>query len=289
MKNGTLKIIGAALVTLVISNGSGQAGQVYLDVAASDVTNADPAGVQTRYKISSTNWDAMIGNAVQPIVPASINSNPGGNLGNNANLSGTTFSYEVTNLVGQGLYLSLKDLNTNYTTVLSYGDFASSPVASNVWQNATSLNGVSPQTTPYNALHLYAQASTVGDQVVYANASFTINTPGITLNGLLPASGSAQYGVNTTTQSYIAYFNDNGTKGDLSNIGWTFKSDVTVTRTTVSGSAESAKFEFTGKTLDYTSPGGGVTAVPETSTWIMGFLALGAVVFMVRRNAKSSV
>ena len=286
MKNGTLKIIGAALATLVISNGTGQAGQVYLDVAAADVANANPAGVQTRYKISSTNWDAMIGNGVQPIVPASINAK---DLGNNSNLSGTPFSYEVTNLVGQGLYLSLKNLNTNYTTVLSYGNFASSPVASNFWQNASGLNGVSPQTTPYNALHLYAQASTVGDQVVYANASFTINTPGITLNGLLPASGSAQYGVNTTTQGYIAYFNDNGTKGDLSNIGWTFKSDVTVTRTTVSGSAESAKFEFTGKTLDYTPPGGGVTAVPETSTWIMGFLALGAVVFMVRRNAKSSL
>ena len=30
------------------------------------------------------------------------------------------------------------------------------------------------------------------------------------------------------------------------------------------------------------------TAVPETSTWVMGFLALGAVVFMVRRSAKAS-
>ena len=286
MKNSTFQILGTVLVAFAISNVSARAGQVYLGVDSGDVTNAAPAGVQTRYKISSNNWDAMIGNAVQPIVTPSINAK---DLGNNSNLSGTTFSYEVTNLVGQGLYLSLKNLNTNSTTVLSYGNFASSPVASNVWQNAASLNGVSPQTTPYNALHLYAQASTVGDQVVYANASFTINTPGITLNGLLPASGSAQYGVNTFTDSYIAYFNDNGTKGDFSNIGWTFKSDVTVSRTTVSGSAESAKFEFTGKTLDYTPAGVGVAAVPETSTWIMGFLALGAVVFMVRRNAKSSV
>jgi len=29
-------------------------------------------------------------------------------------------------------------------------------------------------------------------------------------------------------------------------------------------------------------------AVPETSTWVMGFLALGAVAFMIRRNAKLS-
>ena len=32
----------------------------------------------------------------------------------------------------------------------------------------------------------------------------------------------------------------------------------------------------------------GVAAVPETSTWVMGFLALGAVVFMVRRSSKLS-
>lgn len=36
-------------------------------------------------------------------------------------------------------------------------------------------------------------------------------------------------------------------------------------------------------------PGGGPVAVPETSTWVMGFLALGSVIVMVRRSAKSSV
>ena len=30
-------------------------------------------------------------------------------------------------------------------------------------------------------------------------------------------------------------------------------------------------------------------AVPETSTWVMGLLALGAVIVMVRRNAMRSV
>ncbi len=33
------------------------------------------------------------------------------------------------------------------------------------------------------------------------------------------------------------------------------------------------------------APPSSVVAVPETSTWVMGFLALGAVVFMVRRPA----
>lgn len=285
MKTSRLQLLTAALVALSISRGNLHAGQIYLGLGASDVANANPAGVQTRYKISAVNWDATIGNAVQPIIPASINAI---NLGTNANLSGTTFTYEVGNIVGQGVYLSLKNLNTNNTSVLSWGNFNASPVAANTWQNAGNLNGVFPQTTPYNALHLFAQASTLGDGVTFSNANFTINTPGITLNGLLPASGSAQFGLNTTYDSYIAYFNDNGTQGDLSTVGWTFTSNVTVSRTTASNSGESAKFEFTGKTLDYTPPSS-PAAVPETSTWIMGFLALAAVVILVRRKSSISV
>jgi hypothetical protein len=41
--------------------------------------------------------------------------------------------------------------------------------------------------------------------------------------------------------------------------------------------------------VGHLAAGVAVAAVPETSTWVMGFLALGAVVFMVRRNAKLSV
>jgi len=51
---------------------------------------------------------------------------------------------------------------------------------------------------------------------------------------------------------------------------------------------EGAKFELTGKTLDFTPPADSVAAVPETSTWVMGFLAIGAVVFLMRRNARAS-
>lgn len=40
--------------------------------------------------------------------------------------------------------------------------------------------------------------------------------------------------------------------------------------------------------VGHIAAGVAVAAVPETSTWVMGFLALGAVVFMVRRNARLS-
>jgi hypothetical protein len=39
--------------------------------------------------------------------------------------------------------------------------------------------------------------------------------------------------------------------------------------------------------IEAASLAGGPVAVPETSTWVMGFLALGAVVFMVRRPRVS--
>jgi len=40
--------------------------------------------------------------------------------------------------------------------------------------------------------------------------------------------------------------------------------------------------------VGHLAAGVAVAAVPETSTWVMGFLALGTVGFMVRRNAKLS-
>lgn len=39
--------------------------------------------------------------------------------------------------------------------------------------------------------------------------------------------------------------------------------------------------------VEGTTVGPVVTAVPETSTWVMGFIALGVVVFIIRRKAKA--
>jgi hypothetical protein len=289
MKAKLPQILSLAALAFAISSIEAQAGKIYLGVGAASVTNANAAYVQTRLKIDNTNWDAMLGNGYQPIAPGTFAQR---DIGNTGSISGQTFRYEVVNLVGQGLYFTLDKtpLTAPVDFSLAYGTFNSGsvPAAGSSTSAATLLGAgglqVAPQTNFYNALHLYSQATASGSSVSFANVSFSVSDPSIELNGAFPLSGMAN---NTTpmVDSYLAYFNDNGTKGDLSSVGWSFSADVTITG---NNSKEGAKFELTGRTLDYTPPASSVAAVPETSTWVMGFLALGAVIFVVRRNSTVS-
>lgn len=289
MKAKLPELLAISAAVLVMSGVNAQAGKIYLGVNATDVANAAAAGVQTRLKIDNTNWDAMLGNGYQPISTGTFVQR---DIGNTGSISGQTFRYEVVNLVGKGLYFTLDKtpLTAPVDFALGYGTFApgSIPSSGNSVTAAT-LTGaggaaVAPQTTPYNALHLYSQATSSGSTVNFANVSFTVSDPAIVLDGAFPVSGTATNAI-PVVDSYLAYFNDDGTKGDLSSVGWTFSADVTITG---NNSKEGAKFELTGKTLDYTPPSASVAAVPETSTWVMGFLALAAVVLVVRSRAGAA-
>jgi hypothetical protein len=289
VKTKLVQALSIAAIALAISTPQAQAGKIYLGVSGSDVSNANPAGVQTRLKIDNTNWDVMLGNGDQPIRTGSFLQT---DIGSSSNISGTTYRYTVVNQVGGGLSFTLDrtPLTTRVDFALAYGTLAPGIIVTpNRSVSAATLLGpgnvqIAPQTIPYNALHLFSQATAVGSTVSFENVTFGVTDPTIELDGAFPLSGMAN---NTTpmVDSYLAYFNDNGTKGDLSSVGWSFSADVTITG---NNSKEGAKFELTGKTLDYTPSAGAVAAVPETSTWVMGFLALGAVIFVVRRNSKVS-
>jgi len=222
MKTTLPKLLSVAAVALAISNTGAQAGKVYLGVGASDVTNANPAGVQTRLKIDNTNWDAMLGNGDQPVRTGSFLQ---ADLGSNSNLSGTTYRYNVVNLVGQGLTFTLDrtPLTPRVDFSLAYGTFTSGIVVTPTRSvSAATLLGagnvqIAPQTSPYNAIHLFSQATATGSTVRFENVTFGVTDPTIELVGSLPTSGLAD---NATpfVDSYLAYFNDNGTKGDLSTV-----------------------------------------------------------------------
>jgi len=283
----TLKL---ALAGFVLSQGFLQAGIVHLGVDSSQVSSVSPAGFQTRFKLDNTNWDAMLGNAVQPITSSSILS---ANLGNTAALSGATHSFRVTNVPGQGIAFQLNPLsNISNVTTLAWGNFSApfpgGSVSAPTLYSSEAGAQIAPQTSPYNSIHLFAMANALGDQVSFSGAQFTSWLPSgpITNAGTLPTSGAAVNGVSNVFDSYIVYTNDDGTPGDLSSVSWTFFADVTITRTQTGGS-EAAKFEFTGKNVTFgTAPPSGETpaSVPETSTWLMGVLALGAVLHLMRRR-----
>lgn len=154
--------------------------------------------------------------------------------------------------------------------------------------NSAKLGGRAPQTSPYIAIHLFSRATFTGNKVNFSNVSFTVTDPTINLVDAFAASGEAN---NTTpvVDSYLAYFNSDGSKGDLSTVGCRFSANVSITST--GNSKESAKFEITGKTLDYTPPmilQRPAGALPETSTAVIGLVAMGTALLIRRRPSAKA-
>ncbi len=259
-----------------------EAATIYLGVAPSEVSSASPAGVQTRYKIDNTNWDMMLGNGVAVDNTNMITTN----VGNQATLSGQQFTYRVSNVVGQGIVFTLDSAaTTGIDRSLSWGNPAG---AANSAVNSAKLGGRAPQTTPYNAIHLFSQATFGGSKVTFSNVLFSITDPTIILEGAFATSGEAT-NATPVVDSYLAYVNSDGTKGDLSNVAWTFSADVKITST--GNPKEGAKFEITGKSLDYTPPSSPISPlipVPEPSTAILGLFAMGAGVLVRRRPSANA-
>ncbi|MBU6326723.1 MAG: hypothetical protein KGQ89_03765 [Verrucomicrobia bacterium] len=96
--------------------------------------------------------------------------------------------------------------------------------------NSAKLGGRAPQTSPYIAIHLFSRATFTGNKVNFSNVSFTVTDPTINLVDAFAASGEAN---NTTpvVDSYLAYFNSDGSKGDLSTVGCRFSANVSITST----------------------------------------------------------
>jgi len=91
------------------------------------------------------------------------------------------------------------------------------------------------------------------------------------------------YGNSTTTWDRIVFSNINSSG---------FESDNHTTRVAAWGQQPGEAGPEPGvpvMRVSGTEVSTNLVAVPETSSWVMGLLALGAVVFMVRRSAKSSV
>lgn len=276
-----LKLSLVAFAPFLLSRPAAAVSTIYVGIDPSKVSSASPAGVQTRYKIDNTNWDMMLGNGVAVDYTNIITTN----VGNQASLSAQQFTYTVSNVLGQGIVFRLDSAATiGVDRIISWGSPAG---PANVALNSAKLGGYAPQTLPYNAIHLFSQATFAGSKVAFSNVLFTVSDPTIILEGAFATSGEAN---NTTpvVDSYLAYFNSDGTKGDLSNVAWTFSADVKITST--GNSKEGAKFEITGKSLDYTppSPISPLVPVPEPSTAILGLFAMGAGVLVRRRPCANA-
>jgi hypothetical protein len=255
------------------------AGTIYLNVTPNASPVPAPIGVQTRYKIDTTNWDMMLGTGEQPITNHTTMTV---NMSNSLSFfDNKTFHYKVVNIAGEGVYFQLDDPNTaGVDFQRAWGTFSALPAANNSATSATLRNkantaDVTPASFDYNGLHLLAlaNASTFTNEVLFSNAVFT--APGQTLVGTLPSSGSAKSTGPNTNEAYLAYFTSGNTPGNLASIDWTFEADV-ILKASGGNPKEGLKFEFTGKTFDF-------TPIPEPASILSALTGLGLAGLLARK------
>ena len=179
----------------------------------------------------------------------------------------TNNSYSVPsrpNGVGNGYFNY-----TNSTAGYEYAIHLVDPSTGNLNYNIAALSGASVlQSTGYaqNAFSDPAKLIPSGADTSVSGGQFAVIT-------LSDADVLANMGLNVGTNGGTNYvFSFDLTGVSLAN-GATFRLTETCGNDLLVG---------------HLAAGVAVAAVPETSTWVMGFLALGAVVFMVRRNARLS-
>jgi len=281
MKTTLLRAPLLALLASAVAIAPAYAGKVYFNLSDADLNNVSGAGTSASASLfvppgNSLGFGSLIQRAHNTPTIGAIFAAPGPSLNNHP------FRFELTNLAGQGISLHLTSLSN--PALLNYQ-------SSNVYD---------PE--PYNGLVLELSTQNDGATVSFENAEFTFTDPTIQTFGTLASVGSLANGeghfsnvlgyyTQSVESSYLVYFNDDGTQGDLSAIGWTFAADVTLNLPTNPAAYSGAGIGLFGVNGDLSpSSGSGssspVAAVPETSTWVMGFLALGATVFLARRKTN---
>jgi len=280
MKNKKHKILAAASLALAVLSLPGRAD--YVDITVNDGGpssnyGTDPrAGINESGSVSANcvanaSWDlraiAFDVNtnklmAVSGFNPLALNEGIGiGDIFIDTNKSYTVPSRP--NNVGDG-YFTYANSAAGYEYAIHLID----PSTGNLSYNIAALSGASIlQSTGYtqNAFSDPAKLIASGADTILSGGLFNLTTK-------TDAQVLSDLGINIGTNggsNYVFTFNLSGVS--LTN-GATFRLTTTC-----------------GNDLLVGQLAAGVVAVPETSTWVMGFLALGAVVFMVRRNARLSV
>jgi len=282
----SIQIMFAVVGALTFAIPEAQAGKIYFNIDQSDLHNLSGAGT---------------GTAAQLFVP------PGGSLGfgsfmerahgiptiadlfstDGSPLNSQPFKFELSNQIGQGLSLRLTSISN--PALLNY-------------QSSVVFNS-----EPYNLLDFHSVTRNPGATVSFTNTSFTLSDNTIQIFGSPAAGGfladgggifhpfDGYYSQSVEFSDTLAYFNDDGTHGDLSTVNWTYSADVTLTIPSNPAAYSTAEFGVFGGSGDYTpssgsgsASSGSVAAVPETSTWVMGFLALGAVTLLIRKNKMAA-
>jgi hypothetical protein len=302
MRTQTYQIFAATSVALALSIVQAQAG--YVDITVNDGTNpaksytvldgpatgstsSDPRGIGESGEVEPPSvtgaiWDLrafafdaatnhlMVVSAFNPLTdqPGSGSSNP--LSGNNRIFLGDIFIDTINSFTipahGSTGFIDYTNANVGFEYVIDLTD----PVGGlNFGYDVVQLGSTSELQSgyyPQNAASDPANLKDLGNGSVISSGNFSVTEK-------TDAQVLADLGINVGTNGGTNYiFTFDLSAASLAN-GATFRLTETCGNDLLVG---------------HIAAGVAVAAVPETSTWVMGFLALGAVVFMVRRNARLS-
>ncbi len=281
MKTKTYQILAAALIAGAVTNLPVRAG--YVDITVNDGIpssnyGTDPrpgineSGEVTANCVADASWDlramAFDVNTNKLMVVSGFNpqtTNEGIGIGDI--FIDTNKSYTVPSRpsnVGDGYFTY-----ANSTAGYEYAIHLIDPTNGKLSYNIAALSGASIlQSTGYaqNALSDPAKLIASGADKIVSSGLFSLTTK-------TDAQVLTDLGINIGTNggtNYVFTF-------DLSSVS-------------LANGATFRLTEMCGNDLlvGQLAAGASVAAVPETSTWVMGFLALGAVIFLVRRNSIQS-
>jgi hypothetical protein len=280
----TYQILAASLVALAMSNLSARAA--YVDITVNDGSpslnyGTDPrsgineSGEVTANCVANASWDlrAMAFDihtnklmVVSGFNPLALNEGIG--IGDIFIDTNNSYSVPSRPNVGDG-YFTYANSAAGYEYAIHLID----PSTGNLSYNIAALSGASTlQSTGWaqNAISDPAKLIASGADTVISSGLFSITT--------MTDAQVAALGINVGTNG--------GYNGGPDNYVFTFD----LSSASLSNGATFRLTETCGNDLlvGHLAAGVAVAAVPETSTWVMGFLALGAVGFMVRRNARTS-
>ena len=281
MKTKTCQILAAALISAAVTNLPVRAG--YVDITVNDGTpssnyGSDPragineSGEVTANCVADASWDlraiAFDVNTNKLMVVSGFNpqtTNEGIGIGDI--FIDTNKSYTVPSRpgnVGDG-YFTYANSKAGYEYAIHLID----PTTGNLSYNIAALSGASVlQSTGYAQ-----NASSDPAKLVVSGADQVVSSGLFNLTTKTDAQVLADLGINIGTNggtNYVFTF-------DLSSVslgnGATFRLTETCGNDLLVGQL---------------AAGVAVAAVPETSTWVMGILALGTVTVMVRRRSMAS-
>ncbi|MCC5786790.1 MAG: hypothetical protein JJU33_08835 [Phycisphaerales bacterium] len=232
------------------------AGQVWIN--SDDITGVtvNQTVAAQKYRLSNNNWDMSLANQSSTANSADFIQ---ANLGNNAQLSGRSYSFIVEHVAGQGFAFFMADMTGS--TILSWG----AGLAFLGGTNAADLNSVLPNRS-FNSIELEAWVRRDNASMSFSDLQFF--APDLDVDGSFFA-GVAENGDGPITQRIVS-------DADLSLFDWSLTGTLVGARDSSAAGDETVRFEIRQQNIDF-------VVIPLPTGAGLAGLGLGLVALRRRR------